>query len=180
MKCFPCETQLINFHCRSAKWTSKYYFSAEIHISKPNHPFPDKNAKNRRRHTLTQEAVTRSIFDRLDLSKTASAKAVEATFEIIKLTLMELEERFRPDDACIDYLRKLRWPNGFACPKCQAQEIWKTRREFFHCAKCGAQTSVTSGTILQGTRKSLPRRCCIQRVALSACRFLLPSRTRVI
>jgi transposase-like protein len=56
----------------------------------------------------------------------------------------------------MDYLRKLRWPNGFACPKCQAQEIWKTRRELFHCAKCGAQTSVTSGTILHGTRKPLP------------------------
>ena len=37
--------------------------------------------------TLTREAITRSVFDRLDLSKAASAKAVEATFEIIKQTL---------------------------------------------------------------------------------------------
>jgi integration host factor subunit alpha len=37
--------------------------------------------------TLTKEAVTTSVFDRLDLSKTASAKAVEAAFEIIKKTL---------------------------------------------------------------------------------------------
>ena len=37
--------------------------------------------------TLTKEAVTRTSFGRLDLSKTASAKAVEATFEIIKQTL---------------------------------------------------------------------------------------------
>ena len=37
--------------------------------------------------TLTKEAITRSIFDRLDLSKTASAKAVDATFEIIKKAL---------------------------------------------------------------------------------------------
>ena len=37
--------------------------------------------------TLTKEAITRSIFDRLDFSKTVSAKAVEATFEIIKQTL---------------------------------------------------------------------------------------------
>jgi integration host factor subunit alpha len=36
---------------------------------------------------LTKEAITRSVFDRLDLSKAASAKAVEATFEIIKKTL---------------------------------------------------------------------------------------------
>ena len=37
--------------------------------------------------TLTKEAITRSVFDRLDLSKAASAKAVEAIFEIIKKTL---------------------------------------------------------------------------------------------
>jgi integration host factor subunit alpha len=37
--------------------------------------------------TLTRESITRSVFDRLDLSKTASASAVEATFEIIKRSL---------------------------------------------------------------------------------------------
>jgi integration host factor subunit alpha len=37
--------------------------------------------------TLTREAIPRSVFDRLDISKTASAKAVEATSEIIKRTL---------------------------------------------------------------------------------------------
>jgi integration host factor subunit alpha len=36
---------------------------------------------------LTREAITRSVFDRLNLSKAASAKAVEVTFEIIKKTL---------------------------------------------------------------------------------------------
>jgi hypothetical protein len=30
--------------------------------------------------TLNKEAITRSVFDRLDLSKAASAMAVEATF----------------------------------------------------------------------------------------------------
>lgn len=71
-------------------------------------------------------------------------------------TLMEVEERFSTEAACLEYLGKLRWPNGFVCPQCQAQEIWKTRRGLFHCTKCGAQTSVTSGTILHGTRKPLP------------------------
>ena len=71
-------------------------------------------------------------------------------------TLMELEERFSTEATCLEYLLKLRWPNGFVCPRCQAKEIWKTRRGLLHCAKCGAQTSVTSGTILHGTRKPLP------------------------
>jgi hypothetical protein len=37
--------------------------------------------------TLTKEAIKCSVFDRLDLSKTASAKAIEATFAIIKKSL---------------------------------------------------------------------------------------------
>jgi integration host factor subunit alpha len=42
--------------------------------------------------TLTKEAITRSVLDRLDLSKADSAKAVEATFEIIKETLERGED----------------------------------------------------------------------------------------
>jgi hypothetical protein len=58
--------------------------------------------------TLTREAITRSIFDRLNLSKAASAKAAEATFEIIKKTLvfscLSSPHSFfspRPDPACL-------------------------------------------------------------------------------
>jgi len=71
-------------------------------------------------------------------------------------TVMELEGQFSTEAACLEYLQTLRWPNGFVCPHCQARKIWKTRRGLFHCAACGAQTSVTSGTILHGTRKPLP------------------------
>jgi integration host factor subunit alpha len=42
--------------------------------------------------TVTKEAITRSVFDRLDLSKAASAKAVETTFEIVKKTLESGED----------------------------------------------------------------------------------------
>jgi integration host factor subunit alpha len=42
--------------------------------------------------TLTKEAITKSVFERLDLSKTASDKAVDATFEIIKKTLESGED----------------------------------------------------------------------------------------
>jgi integration host factor subunit alpha len=37
--------------------------------------------------TLTREAITRSVFDRLDLPRTVSTRAVESTFEIIKKTV---------------------------------------------------------------------------------------------
>jgi integration host factor subunit alpha len=37
--------------------------------------------------TLTKEAITNSVMHRADLSKTASARAIEATFELIKKIL---------------------------------------------------------------------------------------------
>lgn len=70
-------------------------------------------------------------------------------------TLMEFESRFNTEDACLDYLVVMRWPNGFVCPSCGGEESWRTERLLFHCAACGRQTSVTAGTVFQGTRKPL-------------------------
>jgi Bacterial DNA-binding protein len=42
--------------------------------------------------TLTREAIKRSVFDRLEMCESASAKSVEATFEIIQKTLEKGED----------------------------------------------------------------------------------------
>jgi transposase-like protein len=70
-------------------------------------------------------------------------------------TLLELEERFATDLDCLEYLCKLRWPNGFVCPACGSGEAWGNSRELFECQSCGRQTSVTAGTILHQTRKPI-------------------------
>ena len=33
-------------------------------------------------------------------------------------TFQELEQWFRDEAACRDYIRRLRWPEGFICPHC--------------------------------------------------------------
>jgi transposase-like protein len=70
-------------------------------------------------------------------------------------SLEEFEARFRTDAACIAYMSKLRWPDGFRCPQCGGSEAWQTSRGLSHCRRCGAQTSVTAGTIFHGSRKPL-------------------------
>jgi transposase-like protein len=70
-------------------------------------------------------------------------------------TLMEFEKRFSSEEDCLKYLFQLRWPDGFRCPRCQHQEAWHTERGLYHCKKCNHQSSVTSGTIFQDTRKPL-------------------------
>ena len=70
-------------------------------------------------------------------------------------TLLEFEQRFASEEACREYLFNLRWPHGYRCPRCQHDKAWLTKRNLYHCVQCGYETSVTSGTIFQDTRKPL-------------------------
>ena len=70
-------------------------------------------------------------------------------------TMVEFEERFATEVACREYLRQLRWPEGFQCPKCKGTAAWTTNRDLYHCGHCGFQASVTAGTIFHRSRKPL-------------------------
>jgi len=70
-------------------------------------------------------------------------------------TLAEFEARFGTEQACRDYLLKLRWPEGFVCPRCHGRSAWTTKRNLLVCAGCQYQASLTAGTIFQDTRKPL-------------------------
>lgn len=77
------------------------------------------------------------------------------TIEDYPTTFEELIDRFHREEDCVDYIRRIRWPNGFRCPRCQCSESWATARGLLHCRRCGHQTSVTAGTVFQDTRKPL-------------------------
>jgi transposase-like protein len=64
---------------------------------------------------------------------------------------------FFPDEAaCLRYLERLSWPHGFLCPGCgQARPPWRGSRQRLVCRACGHQTTVTAGTLFQGTRTPL-------------------------
>jgi len=67
----------------------------------------------------------------------------------------EFITRFKNEDDCSKYLFDARWPEGFVCPKCKCKGYWLNKRSDAECNECGHQTSITSGTIFHGTRKSL-------------------------
>lgn len=69
--------------------------------------------------------------------------------------LTELEANFSTEENCRAYLAKLRWPDGFHCPRCGGGKSWPVRGMLLECAGCGCQTSVTAGTIFQDTRTPL-------------------------
>ena len=70
-------------------------------------------------------------------------------------TLQEFDAWFSTEEGCARYLQRLRWPKGFVCPSCGATKAWGTGRHLLRCAECQRQTSLTAGTIFDGTRKPL-------------------------
>lgn len=70
-------------------------------------------------------------------------------------TVLEFEERFSSEESCREYLWRLRWPDGFRCPRCGGREGWWLRRDLCRCRECDLQTSVTAGTIFHRSRTPL-------------------------
>lgn len=74
---------------------------------------------------------------------------------IFPQTVVDLDRLFPDEAACRDYLVRLRWPDGIVCPRCLGKEVWLASRGRAVCQRCRFQTTVTAGTIFQGTRLPL-------------------------
>jgi len=72
------------------------------------------------------------------------------------LSLMQFQKKFGTEKACQKHLFRLRWPEGFRCPRCQHGEAYFHRtRRLYHCKACGYQASLTAGTVFHKTRTPL-------------------------
>jgi len=76
-------------------------------------------------------------------------------FEDFPKNELEFDRRFQEEQACLEYLFGLRWPQGFVCPACGHTEYWRSARELYLCQHCQKQVSVTAGTIFHGAKKPL-------------------------
>jgi transposase-like protein len=70
------------------------------------------------------------------------------------MSLLEFQEQFNSEDACREHLYRMRWPEGFVCPKCRAlsEPFHIKSRNLHQCKHCNHQTSVTAGTVMEKTR----------------------------
>jgi len=72
------------------------------------------------------------------------------------MNLVNFIKKFPTENACRQYLFKLRWPNGFKCPRCGNSHYYSLAKyHLFQCTSCNYQASVTAGTVLHKTRVSL-------------------------
>lgn len=77
---------------------------------------------------------------------------------ISEIDFTEWQQRFGNEAACIDYLARLRWPDGFRCPKCNHDHGYRlSTRGLYECASCHRQTSVTAGTMFHSTNLPLTK-----------------------
>jgi transposase-like protein len=68
-------------------------------------------------------------------------------------TMREYRERFASRKACLEYLVKARWPEGFVCPHCQHAGGWlKEDRFLYRCEQCKRDTSPTAGTAMHRSK----------------------------
>lgn len=74
------------------------------------------------------------------------------------LGMAEFLARYGTEDQCHNALVKMRWPDGFVCPKCAARRYsFCAPKRLFQCSSCHLQTSVRAGTVFHKSRTPLTK-----------------------
>jgi transposase-like protein len=83
------------------------------------------------------------------------------------MKLIDVHKQFQTEYQCLDYIEKMRWPNGeMCCVHCGeigrvskiTRETGKNKRtRIYQCLACGKQFSATSGTIFNDTHLPLTK-----------------------
>src|SRR5438445_7168166 len=77
-----------------------------------------------------------------------------------KLTYTEFLQRLPDTDACLEWLRQTRWPDGIPCASARCQGVVRNHhkvsgRQAYECDVCRHQVYPTKGTIFQKSSTSL-------------------------
>jgi transposase-like protein len=70
----------------------------------------------------------------------------------------EFQRLYGSEELCHAALVRMRWPNGFVCPKCKGSaHAYCAPRKVFQCRACRKQTSVRAGTIFHKSSTPLSK-----------------------
>ena len=74
-----------------------------------------------------------------------------------KYTIKSFDKQFPNDDACLDFLKNARWPDGITCTKCDriTKHFRISGRKVYGCEFCGSHVSPTADTIFHKSSTSL-------------------------
>ncbi len=74
------------------------------------------------------------------------------------LSMTQFIEHYGTEAKCYRALYRSRWPHGFRCPRCNKRPRSRFRRAervYYQCRACRHQTTLTSGTVFEGSRLPL-------------------------
>jgi hypothetical protein len=60
---------------------------------------------------------------------------------VYRADMDDFQKMFPTEEACVDYLRALRWPKGYVC-RCTSTRYWSRGRGLMICRDCGYEASV--------------------------------------
>jgi hypothetical protein len=105
------------------------------------------------------EALKKQLYDmnsKMDINIWELKKEVKKETEARILNNLLPYEDFiaiYPDNKCYDYLKDLKWKNGFTCLKCGNKKCGRgNNAHTFKCTQCQHQHSVTSNTLFHGLK----------------------------
>jgi transposase-like protein len=74
------------------------------------------------------------------------------------MNLADVSTDYTTEERCRELLRRLRWPNGALCQRCNQSAVdLETEKELFYCKACDYQFSVTAGTIFNDSHLPLTK-----------------------
>ena len=74
------------------------------------------------------------------------------------LDMAEFQRLYGTEDLCHAALVKMRWPEGFVCPKCAGRKYsYCEPKRLFQCSTCRLQTSARAGTIFEKSKTPLTK-----------------------
>lgn len=69
------------------------------------------------------------------------------------MNLIDFTRKFPTEQACKDHFKECREEKGVYCKKCGCVDHkWKKNRNQWECKRCGYRTTLTSGTVMHGTK----------------------------
>ena len=74
-----------------------------------------------------------------------------------KYTVAQFIREFATERSCVEYLARVRWPEGIVCPKCEERTTHYLieKRKCYECKECRTQTYPTKGTVFYRSRTPL-------------------------
>lgn len=74
------------------------------------------------------------------------------------LSMAQFIQQYGTEAKCYRALYRARWPQGFRCPRCYGRARSRFRRAgrvYYQCRACCHQTTLTSGTVFEGSKLPL-------------------------